>query len=922
MTSMERAFTQMPETFKELGNLQTALKEMRGVRVEDLIRLDKLKTLIEQGPRTALEGINLDTVRRLFLDKELMKGINKDTAENLLKGLIQEPTGEDVEGKIAELTDILSTMMENAGDAILAFSAKTREAAKPLEQSIIVGNKLAELASSADQAKRALDDLQGVSGVFDNISAAMGEGPKGIMGSRAPTIFSGARGGKPSDAVPVSFAGLSELDIERRMIQMLSSSEVRRGTRVLFDQSFKRLSPISDEERDKRLKALQVKQQKANLAQSESKARGELQLRKQSNEEFLQKINRIIKLPFTPKETKQELESIKRELINFGKIDASRLVTAGGGVNRRVFRPLDRLSDRFDAIVAQEDKRLLELAKQDPDKISQGMRQVLEKKGLISGELSKQLMAKEGAALSSPVTTALSKNREILKKIEENTAVMAGIRKGGGKTDGKQPIEDQKRKEMLTKEALELKRKDPVAYFKKFFPNMPELAKNAEQFIKKGFGLDRFVSPLGKEKPKADTVKAEKEKETQQKILEQTKQEARKETSKWRSILTKPFAGKEVEKGKLPAKPIKRRFIPGLPGKRLPPGMTLRGAQRLELAEDYGGEALISGAPQLKRKVVGTQEVIRKGREPISIPIMGRGLETQEEIAARRRFSTAGAALERSGFDRALAKAATSQELMRLELLQKQAVTGFFPDQRAISGIQRIGEQIETRTGFREPEDTQLDVLNKALMAKRETDRLILPKKEQEEVLNRANARDPQQNKVVQNLENLNAINQTQLKETSRATQQQQERRVEVEASAINDALTTGADKMKEAMVSAGSEIASNVANAVSSAVNNSGNNRQGRNQSTAADTDLQTTLNNFIDTQKSDMLQQLNRIEVMESKLGTFDGRIQDAEVKVDRNVNSIGNLTTITTSTNQVVELLAAQINSMQTNIAFNSV
>lgn len=831
LTPLEKTFTRIPEVFKQLSNFQTVLRGARDVRQQSLVQVRGVKNLIDKGSASSIKAANLDFIKEVF--KDFTEGVPSEKVGSLLETLVSG-SGMEVGAAREELSSILTQSIESLGQSAIQFGEKIRTAAAPLERTVLVGQKLSELAQSAEKASQALEDLEAIQGVFDNISQAMGEGLGGVAGPAAPTIFAGGRRGSPSEATRVDLSRLTNLQAERRIIEMRSSEDVRRGERELFDANFQRLSPLTEEQRSQELRKLRVRQEKETLQNTRKTTNAQLQQYKQSGEKILTEIERLLVDPNVSQATKEGLKEVRSDLRAFGKIDPRRLVTGTGSFNERMFGAFDRAEEKLDSLIVEEGKRLEQITKTDPSMISKQMEQALGSRGALSTDLKDAISKREAEIQFDPVTSAIEKSNTALQQgnqvrsnIDANIAAMAAGKEGAKpaiKRIENQQKQEEKQDKMTRDEKLEFKRRDPVGFYKKFFPLIPELAENAKKFIKEGSGLDRFVAGTPKPAEKQETANELVDSNKQQIAIGQKRVETEASAlPAWRTIAS---AFSNQTKGQLtlggqPASPVNKNFIPGL---------TNRFGQ--ELAADYSGEAFVTQSVPSNRLPERTR---------IDVP---RNIIQEQEQAMLRQILATG----------------------------------------------RTGDRlINTTTEF--------------------------PKKEFQNTLQAASARDPEKQQMIKNLENINSTAQTQLKEQTRS--REEDREISVNSDSISDAINEGAETFRSAFVSAGQEVANTIAGSLSSAIQNSSNSTTTR--SSAEETGLRDVLNQFIENQRNEFMEQTNKVESIESKLNIISSLSEDFEASLQNNTQSISNLISKTDSTNDVVTRLEAHINTLQGSAGF---
>lgn len=299
--------------------------------------VDKLKQAMEGLPLGAKEqGDVISNIEALIKDSNLQT-LNPDRAA--------------IGGQISKiLTDSLQSMQARLGGEATTLNTDQRE----LDRVAKAATALSQLQQSAEEASRSLANLEKFGGLYKNMNPALGEGPFGVLGSNQPIMFNQDKQGNLSQ---LDFKGMNKFEQQRKMLDILSSQDVRRGRNKIVDEQGNVMSPLTDKQVEFQKKVLTAQENAAKSTEKETTKRDQLKMRKDMAYNTVQGIQNVLdNVADLPKSARSGLQALQTDLLNLNKLPARAFYKPNGEVNLESTDIVKSIGPRFGKIMEDLNK--------------------------------------------------------------------------------------------------------------------------------------------------------------------------------------------------------------------------------------------------------------------------------------------------------------------------------------------------------------------------------------------------------------------------------------------------------------------------------------------------------------------------------------------------------------------------------------
>lgn len=344
----------------------------------------KLSELISTATSSALSTVDTEELRKLFspLIPEGLAGESVTASlTNLLGSEVKDLGPAERKDAIQEISNIFKQLFQSQRGDILSQAEQLRTTSQLDETSLKTASALSQLQIAAEQSGRALQSLEKFQGFDQALVRARGEGPLGAVNKSTQPVFFKELDGRLSQ---INLAGKNQFEIEKELLRLRSSEEVRSGRTKILDSSGQALSPITDEQLDFERRNLKIREKQARGGFDVSRQRQQLETNQQIASDFINRIGETLATKELTPGARAGLEQIQNDLIGISERPEKDFISRSGKVNLEPFGILQGLDKRIEGLAG-------------PD-----------------------------ATPSSPVVKAVESGNSLLQTIANNTARMAG----------------------------------------------------------------------------------------------------------------------------------------------------------------------------------------------------------------------------------------------------------------------------------------------------------------------------------------------------------------------------------------------------------------------------------------------------------------------------------------------------------------
>lgn len=362
LSPYERYAARRPDVMSQKQQYDAVFEQLRQVRASALERESTIREMIQGASTQALSSLQVDEIGNyLKAGEDLMQeaitsnpsgreAINRLSNVNQLNALSSDD--QDTRNKaIQELDTILTGRIKAIGESAKGVYESNAADVKILENNIKAGIALETLAKSAEDASRSIANLEKFGGLFKNQEKALGQGSFGVVGAEAtPLVLSTERGESASRASAVEFRNMNKFEIQRETLRLLSSNEVKSGSRVLYDEGLNRMEPITQKQADDRRRVIDLQEQKSLQGEKQQRSREVASARLEAVKSLAVGIEQA--LPNVKNtNAKAGLQNILSELTNFSKTPLTSLLKSNGEINLNKFRGVSGVGERIESFL-------------------------------------------------------------------------------------------------------------------------------------------------------------------------------------------------------------------------------------------------------------------------------------------------------------------------------------------------------------------------------------------------------------------------------------------------------------------------------------------------------------------------------------------------------------------------------------------
>lgn len=357
LTPMESAQVELPNTTKQLSQLQFQFGQINGLIEGSANEIDSVLQSINSTSGQSLKSIDQEALKSILGGFKSSGQITEQESTDSTKLIDMlsnstsdlKNTGKSRDQIISELSSILLKGQTNFQKSLVQSRADSQPQAAQLETALATAASLEALKKGADQAAKSLEQLDKLGGLFDNLDRALGEGPFGRLGAGGqPTFF---EQGKDGSMRALDFSNMNSFEQQRELIRRRSSDDVRSGKVKILDQNLSPVSALNEQERKMQLKALEVDEGRAKRANVEQKQREQLSARKDSAIQAIGNIDQLLEDGTLTPKARKGLTGIKREIESVSNLPEKSFITPRGDINLKPFNVLKDIPERIDSLL-------------------------------------------------------------------------------------------------------------------------------------------------------------------------------------------------------------------------------------------------------------------------------------------------------------------------------------------------------------------------------------------------------------------------------------------------------------------------------------------------------------------------------------------------------------------------------------------
>ena len=419
LTPEERAGVKLPKEFAELAKTQNNIKAFKGIAFTFKQQERSLNTFLSGLGDDVINSVNTETLEKALsspggLDLkagELKKVVNEIINLNADK---QAVTTGDREEKIKQILTIITPKLQALGNAAEENAKKLAEASAPLARQLKTAIAFEKVNAALEKFSNNLSQSRRFDDMFRNIEKAAGNTYDSALGAKAPIVFAGDN---RESAQRLDFSNLSDLEMQKRMLQLRTSDEVRSGRRQLFDDSGQRIAPLSDKDASFQRNIIRAEEQNAKRSEREKRSGAELSKIAAEIRNTLKGLDTIKNIGGITKEGEKAIDTAILNLTSLDRRSPSDFVDKRGNIKTGAFTILDEIPKILSKAIKQSvDAGTLDLSKQRESVIKN-----LRDQGAISGKEADAALQKQKEKEFQPVVEAVG---VVSKSIEAMSAVI------------------------------------------------------------------------------------------------------------------------------------------------------------------------------------------------------------------------------------------------------------------------------------------------------------------------------------------------------------------------------------------------------------------------------------------------------------------------------------------------------------------
>ena len=500
LSPQERLFTRMPRQFEELSRLQEQFRSGRDLMAGLMQERDQVRRMFEAASTDALANLPIEKVAQILernahlifegadpgIDGkvlaeravEAMRGLGPADRQEALRELIGD------EGEItSRFNELIAQISQMVGPESVAAAQ-----AKQVEATLKSNLALERLAQTAETASARLNQVR-YDELFSELSSALGVGPESPLGARAPAVFVGQRGRPAHEAVQLDFSRMTQFEQEEELIRRLSSPEARRGQVIVYDQDFRPMEPITEDEARERRRSIDIRRRAAARGEIEDRSRQQISERVSAVQDTLRGVDETLRVADLTPEARRGLEQMRFELMSVARTPASELMSRTGEVRLGAFNILDQMPARLQRLMTTLEDTEVPNVLQD----------LLERHGVTRDTEGRRILTPQAAN-----TEALADNTSALKEL---TAALRGkdISEGDkptqeeeetrerGRRPSAPPAHKDRQRAVRDRDIDDIIKESEDRYKQHIAEGLPDPFEGSEQYLR-SLGLDRDLT--------------------------------------------------------------------------------------------------------------------------------------------------------------------------------------------------------------------------------------------------------------------------------------------------------------------------------------------------------------------------------------------------------------------------------------------
>jgi TP901 family phage tail tape measure protein len=405
LSAPEQATDRFSKIFGKVEELQTFKSQLKSAALElDTIKLS-LNNVLKSTDTNILKTINVDALSNLISSNQPglgtgeLEAVMSDLQKNILQGGNSKEDQDKIVNKLLNLIPD-SSMFQEQVDSI-------NKELKPLEEAAKSAIALQQLTISAQQAADNFKLQQKTAGFFNNLKEGVGSGLNAIAGQNSPIIFSEDATGRRQQR---GLNGVTNLDLQKELNRVLSSSDVQSGVIKIFDESGKRLEAISQDEARTRNQGLDIQATRERKSLKEETRNARVNEFTSSLTSQYGAIDQLLNQGGLNSKAVSGLKAIQTSIEQEAKKPASMFLGPRGDLLQSSTSLLTRLPNLLSSVFNKDD--LKGILKGAPD-------EVLKTLSNSGSQEAKDLLLERKAENLEPLVTPAT-------KIEQNTTTMLG----------------------------------------------------------------------------------------------------------------------------------------------------------------------------------------------------------------------------------------------------------------------------------------------------------------------------------------------------------------------------------------------------------------------------------------------------------------------------------------------------------------
>ena len=354
LNPLERAAVALPNTFKQLSNLQFQASELQNIRTQAVADNTDLARSVQAASTGALSKLDIDKLNAVLNNAQTL-GIQGPESINSIEELMQNPSPENQPSRQELISNILPILGQLNSRVIGGIDSSGIQAQiKEAEVAAKTATALTQLQISAEQTALSINQLEKFGSLFKNLDFAKGEGPAGRLGSKQPTFFTLEGNQKLSEARKLDFSNVNQFEQERQLARRLASSEVRSGRVKVLDENRQAITPISDEQLKVRLQDIGIREGNFKTSEKEGLQQQRLGALQKGATDLITGIDTILTTKELQPDQQKGLQNLQQQLLGLSKLPANQLVNSRGDINFKAFDLVKQAPGQIEKLLPQD----------------------------------------------------------------------------------------------------------------------------------------------------------------------------------------------------------------------------------------------------------------------------------------------------------------------------------------------------------------------------------------------------------------------------------------------------------------------------------------------------------------------------------------------------------------------------------------